>query len=69
MISTHEQMVQDFLREAEENDPQHFKDVCKRNPVLSGRQWRRIREREVRLTPQIASEFGIDSDYRDEDEG
>lgn len=67
-ISDHDQMVQDFFKQVAVERPEQYKDVCKRNPVLSGRQWRRIRERETRLTPVIAGELGIDTGYYEDED-
>lgn len=42
----HQQRVEDFLRECEETDPEHFKDVCEKYPVLTTRRWKTIQKRE-----------------------
>lgn len=60
-------MVHDFLRQKQEEDPERFREVCQDFPVLSGRQWRRIRERETPLTPSIALEHGVESGYSEDD--
>lgn len=67
MVSTaHEQLVHSFFREQQSRNPKRFEEVCKRNPVLSGRQWQRVREKETRLTAALSEEMGIESGYDEE---
>jgi hypothetical protein len=44
--SEHAKMVTEFLRERERSDPQTFRKVCDKYPVLSREQWRSIHQRE-----------------------
>jgi hypothetical protein len=67
VLSEHDQMVHDFFLKAAQENPERFQEVCKRNPVLSGRQWRRIHEKETRLTPTLAGELGIETSPNDDD--
>lgn len=68
MKQQHDQMVRDFLKSAQHDNPQKYAEVCARNPVLSPRQIRRIREHETRLTSVIAHEYGIESSYDDDND-
>lgn len=43
----HNKRVNEFLREAREQDPKKFYDVLRRNPVVNSKKWKQIREREV----------------------
>jgi len=54
-----------FFRKAEKERPKEYAEVCKRHEVLSGRQWRKIREREVPLTASLATSLGIETSSDD----
>ena len=42
----HDRLVNEFFAQEALRDPQQYRDICQRYPVLSAKQWRRIRENE-----------------------
>ena len=69
-IQYHEKTVREFFRQQERDHPSHYAAVCEYTPILSGRKWKQIREKEVPLTPALSVALGIDSgddeDYSEE---
>jgi hypothetical protein len=74
---THSQQVAQFLRYCQQNDPEKFKEVCKKYPVLSNHQWQTIGAREINvglvglgpthIPNHIAADNNIESPIRESD--
>lgn len=45
-MNEHQQRVIEFLRKAEQQDPEKFKEICDKYPVLNRQQWSAIEKRE-----------------------
>jgi hypothetical protein len=66
-----------FLRKCREDDPQRYADVCDKYPTISGRQQRRINQREIPvgllgvqpafIHPRTAEKYGVESVYADDE--
>ena len=66
----HQALVQAFLAEKEAEDPERYAEVCEKYPVLTPRQWRTVREKEVSfsdLTRRDGARYGEDGDQDDWD--
>ncbi len=61
--SPHNEAVAEFIEKCKRENPEKVAEIFEKYPTISGRQWRRIADREVPLTPALAEEIGIESGY------
>lgn len=75
---THNEMVEEFLRNAEANDPDKYKEVCAKYPTLSRSKLRALRWREVnvgllglqpsRISQDVAAQHDLDYDFGEDND-
>lgn len=68
----HELMVEAFLHEKKEEDPDMYEEICKKYPVQNEARERVVRRRErslEELPHDMAYRHNIDPKYKIEDEG
>ena len=67
-MDDHNKAVQEFLRGCAWRDPENYAKVCRSYPVLSGRQWKNIRQHEVPYTvSEIEDLYSSDAKLEQED--
>jgi len=59
----HNQEVQEFLKKAKADDPDRFKEVCDKYPVLTAKKWKAIRQREITVGLNVEDQlYGKEQD-------
>lgn len=76
MIYNHEEEVERFLQEKQEENPKQYQDVCQKYPVHTRGRARTVRRREItvgllglspsRVSLGTAMKNGVESEYQDE---
>jgi hypothetical protein len=71
-MNNHDREVDTFFKMCKKQQPQKYKDLCERYPILRGPQWRDIQQHEVALSeldnipPSVAQAYGIETDEEGE---
>ena len=61
-LRDHERQVAEFLAQAEAENPERYREVAERNPVLTDRQLQNRRSKEASLDGMIKQGFQVDTE-------